>query len=219
MSMFLTINWGHTHFRVKIVTMMKLIQEEKKWWVGIDSQLRVLPNQHLAVCLVSAGLKRAGTLDLFIDDDSRRPKILNSAQSYLRNLGLQLYPQQHPHHIHFMFSKGSESLSKLVRAFEQKDHQRIGEALDFPLEARTWFHPEERNGYMTRRYLQTLERDSVTVPSWIAYCQFVVPPSEVLRDGECARTGRRYEQFVFDYDRKLALAIRDNNQTFLEERW
>ena len=207
----------NSYFRVKIVTMMKLIQEDQEWWVGIDSQLRVLPNQHLAVCLVSAELKRAGTLDLFMDDDSRRPKILNSAQYYLRNLGLQLYPQQHPYHIHFMFSKVPEPLSSLLCAFEQKDHQRIGEALDFPLEARTWFHPTKRNGYMTRRYLRTLDKDGVTVPSWIPYCQFVVPPHEVLRNGECARIGRRYEQFAFDYDRKFALAIRDNYHQFLHE--
>ena len=189
--------------------MVNITQKESKWWVAIDSHLEMLPEHYLTLCLVSRGLKRAGLISYDMNDSVKRSRAKRVVRASLRDLGLYFDTLTTDNTVRVRFAKDLLSLSEFVCAHQRDNHELMGKALGFPEAARTWYC---RGGsyYEMRTYLHELECKGLSVPSWIAYCPFVVPPAEVLIEGECARVGRRYEDFAREFSPHLALVVREN---------
>ena len=190
--------------------MPHVIRKNDYLYVEIDSNLSVLAEQYLSLVLTSAGLKKAGTLDVVVSNTSRVSSVVHSFQSHAVELGLSCDVQRVDTRLNFRFARDIDILSEVVLAFQKQDHYYIGDLLGFPRSAREWFCKDDCAGISRDRYLLSLVHEGVEVPLWVVFCPFVVPPSEVLVNGECAGVGEKYKEFAFSHETRLALGVRDN---------
>ncbi len=165
--------------------------------------------QYLPLLLVSMGVKRGGTL--MFQSAERSLKVRGQMNQLFKEHGVcysQTLEDRFPHWHDFVMAEDMDHLSKLDTAFRQPvlDHLYIGELLDFPRIACEYF----ARGSDAFSYLRQLRVSGVSIPSWVAFCPFVVPAAEIFQNGECAKLGRKYEQYAQSFDRNFATGLYHN---------